>query len=161
MRAIVRQAKLNDFEFRKWYVGRLGIPWNGFDAALQTLSEGRRYYVLLFSHEFAHAFWREGSKMTFVVPNSTFQRIRKDGTILEVPRRGHIRRAVKPDAWRYHLKAMVVTDDPLLYIRRFLLIEEDLAGVQPLNDDEGFSGPRPSEIVATATESSPVRQDLH
>lgn len=142
LRALIRQAKSNGFEFRKWYTNRI-LPWANFETAIQALSDERRYYALLFAHEFAQAFWRTGSKMTFVVPNNRFTRVSKDGSVMVVERKGHTRRSVIPDAWRYHLKAMAVADDPLRYIRRFLLIEEDLAGIQPVSDDnEGFVDPR-------------------
>ena len=149
LRALIRQAKANGFEFRKWYTTRMALPWISFDAALQALSQQRRYYALLFEHEFAHAFWREGTNMTFVVPNSSFTRVTKNGTLQVVERRGHTRRAVKPDAWLYHLKAMAVTDEPLRYIRKFLLIEEDLVGIQALSDEE--DGPTHATSVVRAT----------
>lgn len=136
LRALIRQAKANGFEFRKWYASRMTLPWDGFDAAVRTLAEERRYYSLLFAHEFVQSFWKPGSKMVFVVPITTFTRVSKDGPPKIVERRGHTRRTVKPDAWRYHLKEMAVADDPLRYIRRFLLIEEDLAGIQSLADEE-------------------------
>jgi hypothetical protein len=157
LRALVRQAKSNGFEFRKWYVSRLTLPWVSFEAAIQTVSENRRYYALLFAHEFARSFWLEGSKMTFVVPVNKFTRVLKGGKTMIVERKGHTRRTVLPDAWRYHLKAMAVAEDPLRYIRRFLLIEEDLAGIQNVSDDdeasagsvpglyEGFVDAEPSE----------------
>lgn len=143
LRALVRQAKSNGFEFRRWYTAQMALPWINFEAATEALSKQRRYYALLFAHEFAHAFWKEGSNMTFVVPNSSFRRISRDGTIKVVTRRGHTRRAVKPDAWLYHLKAMAATDEPLRYIRKFLLIEEDLAGIQAVSDEETSAGHDP------------------
>ena len=136
--ALIRQAKSNGFEFRKWYAGRMALPWTSFASSVQTLSEERRYYALLFAHEFAQMFWRAGSKMKFVVPNSQFTRVSKDGTIKVVERKGHIRRSVMPDAWRYHLKEMAIADNPLRYMRKFLLIEEDLAGVQSVSDEENL-----------------------
>lgn len=136
LRALVRQAKSNGFEFRKWYSIRMTEPWTSFEAAIQCISEERRYYALLFAHEFAQAFWRTGSKMTFVVPNNRFTRISKDGSTMVVERKGHTRRTVLPDVWRYHLKEMAVADDPLRYIRKFLLIQEDLAGIQAVSDEE-------------------------
>jgi hypothetical protein len=136
LRALVRQAKANGFEFRKWYATRLALSWNGFEAAIQQLASHRQYYALLFSHEFAKAFWREGSKITFVVPVNSFTRVQKNGNILRVERKGHIRRTVLPGAWRFHLKAMAIAEDPLRYIRKFLLIEEDLDGIQDVSDNE-------------------------
>jgi len=148
LRALIRQAKTNGFEFRKWYAMRMTLPWEGFDAAVKVLAEDRRYYSLLFAHEFVQSFWKPGSKMVFVVPITSFTRISKDGSTQVVERRGHTRRTVKPDAWRYHLKEMAIADDPLRYIRRFLLIEEDLAGIQCLSDDEETGLPT-SSLEAT------------
>lgn len=136
LRALIRQAKLNGFEFRKWYASRITLPWTNFDDAVQTLSKQHRYYALLFAHEFAQSFWREGTKMTFVVPTNRFTRILKNGATMTVERRGHTRRTVLPDAWRFHLKAMAITEEPLRYIRKFLLIEEDLEGIQAVDDQE-------------------------
>jgi hypothetical protein len=136
LRALIRQAKSNGFEFRKWYVTQVMLPWISFDASVEALSKQRRYYALLFAHEFAHSFWLEGSKMTFVVPTNKFTRTLPNGGTMVVERKGHTRRTVLPDAWRFHLKAMAVTDDPLRYIRKFLLIEEDLVGIQRVSDEE-------------------------
>ena len=136
LRALIRQAKSNGFEFRRWYTVRLGLPWTSFLNSVKTLSEHRRYYALLFAHEFAESFWRAGSKMTFVVPTSTFTRVSKDGTIRVVERKGHIRRSVIADAWRYHLKEMAIAEEPLRYIRKFILIEEDLAGLPYVSDED-------------------------
>jgi hypothetical protein len=141
LRALIRQAKSNGFEFRKWYTVRIALPWTTFAAAVETLSQERRYYALLFAHEFAQAFWRTGSKMTFVVPRNNFTRISKDGTIKVVERKGHIRRSVLPDAWRYHLKEMAAAEDPLRYMRKFLLIEEDITGVSSLSDEDETGAP--------------------
>lgn len=136
LRALVRQAKENGFEFRKWYTGRLTLPWTNFEAAIATLAQERRYYCLLFAHEFAQSFWRQGSKMTFIVPTATYTRVTNKGQILTVQRSGHTRRTTQAGVWQYHLRQMAVAEDPLRYIRRFLLIEEDLKGTPlPMEDD--------------------------
>lgn len=158
LRALIRQAKFNGFEFRRWYVNRLALPWNNFDASIKTLSAERRYYCLLFAHEFAQTFWLAGSKMTFVVPNSSFTRVSKDGATMVVERRGHTRRSVKPDAWRYHLKAMAVAEDPLRYIRRFLLIAEDLEGIQAVSDEENSETGPPVDETAVSDEDFNLEQ---
>lgn len=138
IRALVRQAKTNGFGFRKWYTGWLALPWTGFEDAIATLAKERRYYGLLFSHEFAQSFWKDGSKMAFVVPHSSFTRVTKGGKVITVQRKGHTKRTTTIGAWRYHLRQMAAEEEPLRYIRRFLLIEEDLLGV-PLPIDDGQS----------------------
>lgn len=154
LRALIRQAKFNGFEFRKWYTSRMMLPWTNFEAAVQTISEQRRYYALLFAHEFAQSFWREGTKMSFVVPTNRFTRVTKGGNTMMVERKGHTRRTVLPDAWRFHLKAMAITEEPLRYIRRFLLIEEDLSGIQPFSDDEEQKRDVPQQLYEGVFESN-------
>lgn len=126
IRLLIGQARLNGFEFRKWYTGRLGRTWESTQAALDYLSEERRYYSLIFSHEFASMFWKAGEPIVFQVPKSTFTRVMADGTVGTVKRKAHTRRTTRDDVWQYHLKELAVADEPLRYLRRFLLIEDEL-----------------------------------
>lgn len=127
IQSLVRQARANGFEFRKWYVTRIGLPWKDFDDACQQLARERRYYALVFSHEFAQSIWKDGDKITFVVPNTTFTRSRKDGTIFEVERKAYTRRSARQGVWRYHLQQVALAEDPLRYMRRYLVVAEHLA----------------------------------
>lgn len=160
LRALIRQAKSNGFEFRRWYASRMLVPWTGFNAAVSHISEERRYYALLFAHEFARSFWCPGTKMTFVVPNNRFTRILKDGSTMIVERKGHTRRTVLPDVWRYHLKEMAVAEDPLRYIRKFLLIEEDLAGIQAVSDEEPMSSAEIRDLHAQGVAARKDEEDF-
>lgn len=126
LRVLVGQAHSNGFPFKKWYVSRLGVPWISSDAALELLSTQRRYYALLFSHEFAQNFWKAGELMTFQVPTQTFSRAMPDGSVRVVTRKAYTRRSARDDVWRYHLSEMAVSEDPLRYIRRFVRVAEDL-----------------------------------
>ncbi len=85
---LVAQARANGFEFRKWYIAKLGLPWETTRQAVETLCAERRYYALLFSHEFASSFWKAGERITFQVPTQTFTRRKADGTIATVNRKG-------------------------------------------------------------------------
>ena len=123
---VVGRARGNGFEFRRWYTGRLGLPWITAEAALKLLDQQRRYYALLFSHEFASSFWKAGEEITFSVPSQTFQRPMPDGSIKTVQRKGFIRRSARRDAWKYHLKEMALAEEPLRYLRKYLNVEEDL-----------------------------------
>jgi hypothetical protein len=124
LQLLVGQAKANGFEFRRWFTGRLGLPWIDMAKALETLATQRRYYALLFSHEFAQSFWKAGETMTFLVPAQTFQRSKPDGTVASVTRKGYIKRSVRPEAWKYHLRELAAAEEPLRYMRRFLRIED-------------------------------------
>ena len=123
---VVGRARGNGFEFRRWYTSRLGIPWISAEAALKLLDQQRRYYALLYSHEFANAFWKAGEDITFSVPSQTFQRPMPDGSIKTVHRQGFMRRSARRDAWKYHLREMALAEEPLRYLRKYLNVEEDL-----------------------------------
>jgi hypothetical protein len=123
---VVGRARANGFEFRRWYTGRLGIPWISAGASLKLLDQQRRYYALLFSHEFANSFWKAGEDITFSVPAQSFQRPMPDGSVKTVQRKGFVRRSARHDAWKYHLKEMALAEEPLRYLRKYLNVEEDL-----------------------------------
>jgi hypothetical protein len=126
LQLLVGQARTNGFEFRRWYVGKLGLPWQNARQAVEVLAEERRYYALLFSHEFASRFWKAGETMTFQVATQTFTRRMKDGSIGTVKRKGYTRRSAREDAWLYHLKEMAAAEEPLRYMRRYLRVEDEL-----------------------------------
>lgn len=126
LRLLVGQARNNGFRLRRWYVTALSLEWKDASDALEVLSRHRRYYALLFSHEFASTFWKPGEQMTFQVPNQTFTRRMADGTIGTVARKGFTRRSTREDAWKYHLKQLALAEDPLRYMRRYLNVADDL-----------------------------------
>ena len=126
LKLVVSRARANGFELRRWYTTRLGLPWISTEAALTLLDGQRRYYALLFSHEFAQAFWKSGSDITFQVPATTFKRPMPDGTLRTITRKGYIRRSLRPEVWRYHLGGMALAEDPLRYLRKYIHVEEDL-----------------------------------
>ncbi len=126
LQLVVAQARSEGFNLRRWYVGKLGREWTGAETAVLDLAAERRYYALLFSHEFACSFWKAGSLMTLQMPGQSFPRRKADGSIITVVRRGYTRRRTRTDAWRFHLREMAVQEEPLRYVRRFLRVEEDL-----------------------------------
>jgi hypothetical protein len=123
---LILHARRNGFEFRKWYHSKIHLPWQDFDASITLLSQEHRYYALLFSHDFARSFWKQGTQINFVVPTVEYTRPSKDGKLITVRRKAFTRRTTKPDAWRYHLREMAAAEDPLRYIRRFLVTKEEL-----------------------------------
>ncbi|HTV09074.1 MAG TPA: hypothetical protein VMD97_08550 [Candidatus Aquilonibacter sp.] len=127
LKIVIGRARANGFEFRRWYTTRIALPWTSAEEALAVLEQQRRYYALLFSHEFAQAFWKPGAEITFQVPAQTFPRRMPDGSIQTVTRKPFTRRSVRKDAWRYHLREMALAEEPLRYIRRYLNVEEELS----------------------------------
>jgi hypothetical protein len=145
LRILLSQAKNNGFEFRKWFVTQIQPTWPGADEALAILCGGSRFYALVFSHAFARNFWKQGTQMNFTVPSVSYTRRNPDGKIVTVSRKAFTRRTLKADVWRYHLREMALAEDPLRYLRRFLLLEEDLA---PANKEI-------AEVRATHAVSAP------
>lgn len=123
---LIRQSRANGFEFRKWFQRNIDPHWTSFEAAIDLLDEGRRYYALLFSHQFAENFWKAGEQMTFVVEASDYVRRNIHGDVTTVKRKPYTRRTVKNGVWLYHLREMAAEEEPLRYIRRFLLTLEDI-----------------------------------
>jgi hypothetical protein len=147
---LVAQARANGFEFRKWYIAKLGLPWETTRQAVESLCTERRYYALLFSHEFASSFWKAGERITFQVPTQSFTRRKKDGTIGTVVRKAYTRRSTRDDAWRYHLRELAVADEPLRYMRKYLRVDEDL--------DIDYDTPEASINAASPRSPQPFEQ---
>ena len=126
LRLIVLQARANGFELRSWFQSSVSREWPGTEAAVEILASGRRYYALLFSHEFARHFWKQGEQIQFVVPTQRFSRVNARGEVISVTRKAYTRRTLKANAWQYHLRQMATFEEPLRYIRRFLVTNEEL-----------------------------------
>ena len=45
LRIVIRQARANGFQFRKWFQAAIDPSWNSFDDAVELLAQGRRYYL--------------------------------------------------------------------------------------------------------------------
>jgi hypothetical protein len=131
---LVSQARANGFDFYRWYQANISQEWPGMDEAVTLLNSESRFYALVFSHEFARAFWRKGEQMQFVVPAVTYSRMNGKGQVVTINRKPFTRRTVKADVWKYHLRQMALSEDPIRYIKRFLPTHEDLNS--PLSGDE-------------------------
>ena len=122
---LLRQAMGNGFEFRPWYENHTQREWPGMEEALRVMTTEGRLHGLIFSHEFARAFWKKGAQMSFVIPASTYKRINGKGEVITITRKPFTRRTIKANVWKYHLRQMAVSEDPLRYLRRFLPVHEE------------------------------------
>jgi hypothetical protein len=82
-----------------------------------------------------------------VVPTLKFPRLNARGEMIMVTRKAYTRRTLKPHAWRYHLREMATYEEPLRYIRRFLVTHEELQ-MQRLGIDLSASGAHSPEAGA-------------
>lgn len=117
---LVSHAQFNGFDFQEWFEVRLQRTWPGAEQALTLIASEGRDYALLFSHDFARCYWRSGARISFVVPSVTYARINRRGEVIQVTRKPFTRRTMKPDVWKYHLRQMAASEDPLNYLKRFL-----------------------------------------
>ncbi len=162
----VARARSNGFELRRWYTGRLGLPWISSDASIRLLDTQRRYYALLFAHEFASSFWKTGTDITFEIPATRFERQMPDGSRRTVTRKPFIRRSARRDVWRYHLRQMALAEEPLRYLRKYLHIEEQLDAEPNLPElakvleagEEQPSKPRKQTAKKAASKKSAARK---
>ena len=67
--------------------------------------------------------------------------------MITVTRKAFTRRTLKSDAWMYHLREMAAREDPLEYIRRFVVRREDL--------EDYRASTSPEEGVVPFTDSPP------
>jgi hypothetical protein len=93
--------------------------------------------------------------MSFMVPAVSYPQRRKDGQIVTVHRRAFARRTLKADSWLYHLREMVEAPHPLKYIRRFVVLQEDILAARQRQPDAAL-GPRPDAAL-----DPPIRNDPH
>jgi hypothetical protein len=157
LKILVGKARDNGFEFRRWYVARLGVPWISADAAFALLESQRRYSALLFSHEFASAFWKSGEDITFQVAAQSFERVLPDGSKTTVHRKSFTRRSSRRDAWRYHLREMALAEEPLRYLRKYLAVEEEQEEEQPT---AALQLPRAKKAVTKKQTAKPLPKGL-
>jgi hypothetical protein len=120
LRLLLNQAQFNGFEFRRWFLANVHPRWPGAEQALTLLAGEGRHFTLLFSHEFARCFWRTGSQIAFSVPSLTYSRVNSQGDVMQVTRKPFTRRTNKPDVWKYHIRQMAASEDPIDYLVRFL-----------------------------------------
>jgi len=128
IRIAVLRARVHGFEFRQWFQSNIEQEWPGFEPAIVLLSTGRRYYALLFSHEFASHFWKKGTQITFLLPSQEYTRLDANGKVVTIKRKSFTRRSSRSTSntvWQYHLEQMAVWEEPLRYIRRFILTDEE------------------------------------
>jgi hypothetical protein len=129
LRMLVLRARANGFEFRKWYEANIEPEWKDLNQAISVLESGRRYYALLFAHEFARNFWKKGTQISFMLPSQEYTRLNAQGQPVTIQRKAFTRRTSRSTSntiWQYHLEQMAVWEEPLRYIRRFILTEDDL-----------------------------------
>jgi|ERR1700733_2596195 len=124
LRLLLNQAQFNGFEFRRWFQTHIQSVWPGTEPALAVLATEGRYYAMLFSHDFARSYWRTGARISFMVPSITYPRVNRRGEVVTVTRKPFTRRTIKPDVWKYHLRQMAASEDPIAYLRRFLPVTD-------------------------------------
>lgn len=103
----ITKAKHNGFKKQEPYYiypdERLGIL---IGESVNNAHVARVYNVndIIFSHEFAKAFWKDKDDVTFIESDIN--------DMVEYEK--------QKSSWKYHLQKMVVEEEPLKYIERYL-----------------------------------------
>jgi hypothetical protein len=71
------------------------------------------------------------------VPAATYSRLNGKGEVVTINRKPFTRRTIKADVWKYHLRQMAMSEDPIRYLKRFLPTSEDFN--YQLSDSESLS----------------------
>lgn len=94
-----------------------------------ALFDGMRgYYNVIFSHEFARAFWTEELCMDLLLPGDPEDEEPQEVDLVETLKTGNhpiagmvlANRSLKVPMWQFNLSQMVLSEDPLTYIRSTL-----------------------------------------
>lgn len=73
-------------------------------------------YHIIFSHDFAKAFWQYTTER-IDVPSSTFETYKSTHPIA---RKGYTMTRKRGRSWKWHLQQMVLEADPIRYLEQFL-----------------------------------------
>ena len=92
--------------------------WNSRD--FEDIIEEREHYKLIFSHEFAKAFWGDEKLSEGKTLDETYEELKEHYLDKDDFEFDWISECNPEEAWEYHLKQMVLEKEPLKYIERFL-----------------------------------------
>ena len=95
--------------------------------------------------DFARCFWRSGAHMSFQVPSVTYPRVNSAGEVIHVTRKPFTRRTIKADVWKYHLRQMAASEDPVDYLCRFLPAADQMS--RQARDGDGAKSARAQVAV--------------
>lgn len=73
----------------------------------------KEYYNLIFSHDFAKAFWKSEDKRIKVG-------VQYNSTMGLLKSRGMLEGSSNLEEWQYYLQQMVLEEDPIKYLSKFL-----------------------------------------
>ena len=101
LKKVTEKAVKNGYKktyIRDWFAKNFG---KGEDFKYQYL-----YYAIIFSHDFAKAFWGEG-----IVKTDNIKDLFNEEKVIAI---------MTMISWQYHLQQMVLEKEPLKYLEQFL-----------------------------------------
>jgi len=86
------------------------------------------YYNIIFDHEFARCFWTEDLCMDLIYDNSPEDEIPEQVDLVATLNAGNhpiaamvlAKRSLRIPMWQYNLSQMVLSEDPLMYVKNTL-----------------------------------------
>ena len=101
LKKAIQKAEQKGFEMRKWKNENEKKEWwkEWEDKAIMFDS----YFVIIFNHDFAKAFWGKGKGASVLLQDIGHQILESDGF-----------------QWQFHLQQLVLEENPLKYIEKYL-----------------------------------------
>lgn len=118
---------MTDYEILSKAIIKLGIYYHYnkdvwqllYNSECETYIERKRYYSLIFSHNFAKAVWGESTKILCERCEATGGNLSQPGhSCYFCKGQGYF--LIPSTGWRYHLSKMVLEEEPLKYLEKFL-----------------------------------------
>lgn len=116
LKKAIEKAVKNGYSNKHYYGKYLNISIENM--VYDILEHNTQYIKLLFSHEFAKAFFGETKRAHLIEPDGVYGGHSFLGGEIESLDDSSIIFHVKD--WRYHLQEMVLEEDPIKYLENFL-----------------------------------------
>ena len=100
LRKSIEKAQKNGWEVEELN----GRREKDYEALCEVLCDRKMYHSIIFSHDFAKAFFGEGEAYAYCGEKSCSRNL------------------LGPKDWQYHLQQMVLREEPLQYLKKFINI---------------------------------------
>lgn len=109
LKGVIEKVEKKGFDYSEWYEKNckyFEVEWECSITSYEVLLQSKMYIVLIFSTPFVKALWGEGTRYI---------------DCIDTERGEHLCTNMKN--WQYHLQQMVLEENPLQYLERFLTNE--------------------------------------
>jgi len=103
-------ASISNIQYPNYYMGEIILDYEGDEGVALALHKS--VYEVIFSHDFAKAFWGEDQTMVIIDNEGDWYPTNDLG-----PCKFYEIRLIE---WQYHLQQMVIEENPINYLKKFI-----------------------------------------